>query len=173
MKKVGLIGLVLVLALAVVGIGYAHWSKDLFIDGEINTGTLCAEWIEVEAWDTEPDDKDFSEIVCTVDTEDPLTLNVTVINGYPCIDYYNVVQIHNCGTIPLHVTGITIDNPNVDCVTVEVLDENLNPPQYPVQLHPCQSLIVVIHVHLEQCAEQGVAYTFTGTANTVQWNAFI
>ena len=170
MKKVGLIGLVLVLALAVVGIGYAHWSKDLFINGEVNTDTLCAEWWEVGAWDTEDLDKDFSEIKCKVNEEDPLTLDVTVINGYPCIDYYNEVEIHNCGTIPLHVIGIDIVNPNVDCVTVEVLDANLEPPVYPVQVHPCEVMTVIIHVHLEQCAEQGATYTFTGTAFTVQWN---
>ncbi len=40
MKKVGLILLALVLALGVLGVGYAMWSDTLLINGTVNTGTV-------------------------------------------------------------------------------------------------------------------------------------
>lgn len=40
MKKVGLILLALVLALGVLGVGYAMWSDTLLISGTVNTGTV-------------------------------------------------------------------------------------------------------------------------------------
>lgn len=40
MKKVGLILLALVLALGVLGVGYAMWSDTLFISGTVTTGTV-------------------------------------------------------------------------------------------------------------------------------------
>ena len=38
MKKVGLISLALVLALGTLGVGYAMWSDEVFIDTDIATG---------------------------------------------------------------------------------------------------------------------------------------
>jgi hypothetical protein len=40
MKKVGLVGLVLILALGALGIGYATWTDTITIDGTVNTGSV-------------------------------------------------------------------------------------------------------------------------------------
>lgn len=40
MKKIGLLSLALVLALGTLGIGYASWTDTLYIEGEVNTGTV-------------------------------------------------------------------------------------------------------------------------------------
>jgi hypothetical protein len=40
MKKIGLLALVLVFALGALGVGYAHWSQTLYIDGTVNTGEV-------------------------------------------------------------------------------------------------------------------------------------
>ena len=40
MKRIGLLGLALVLALGALGVGYAHWSDTIFINGTVTTGSL-------------------------------------------------------------------------------------------------------------------------------------
>ncbi len=165
MKKVGLLGLALVLCLAVVGIGYASWTKDLFVNGTVATGVVDAVWVEGQAWDDEPPEKDVSSITCAVDPQDPQILHVTVVNAYPCINYYNEVEIANIGTIPIQVTGIVCQLPE-ECCTVAI-----DTPQLPVQIHPGESLPVTIRLHLEQCAPQGQTLAMSAVVHTVQWNA--
>jgi len=169
MKKVGLLSLALVLCLAVIGIGYASWTKDLYINGTVTTGTLDAVWVEATSWDSEPPEKDYSSITCVVDPSDAQQLTVTVTNAYPCIDYYNQVQISNIGTIPLHITGIALEAPAF--ITAELLDANEMPPTLPLQLHPGESVTMIIRLHLMQSAPQGQTVTMSGSVNTVQWNA--
>jgi hypothetical protein len=41
MKKIGLLCLALVLALGTLGIGYAHWTDTIYINGQVTTGELC------------------------------------------------------------------------------------------------------------------------------------
>ena len=43
MKKIGLIGLALVMALGMLGAVYAMWSEELTVDTTINTGVVCME----------------------------------------------------------------------------------------------------------------------------------
>ena len=54
MKKLGLLGLVLVLSLAVVGAGYAKWTDSVHVDGTVASGDLSWRWVP---WTL--DDKDF------------------------------------------------------------------------------------------------------------------
>jgi hypothetical protein len=40
MKKIGLLCLALVLALGALGVGYAHWTDTIYIEGTVNTGSV-------------------------------------------------------------------------------------------------------------------------------------
>ena len=40
MKKIGILCLALVLALGSLGIGFAHWSDQLYVEGTVNTGEV-------------------------------------------------------------------------------------------------------------------------------------
>ena len=162
--KVGVLLLVLVIALALVGVGFAHWSKPLHITGTVNTGDLDACWSAGLSSDTEPPDKDFSSIRCWVDEVDCQILYVVVDNAYPCIDYYQEVDIHNTGTIPLHIDGIDMTAVPPWC-TVEITDLSCN------QLHPGESAWGRIHVHLFQEAPEGTTIKFECSLMTTQWNA--
>lgn len=42
-KKIGLICLALVLALGILGVGYAMWSEELVVDTTVQTGEVCME----------------------------------------------------------------------------------------------------------------------------------
>jgi hypothetical protein len=45
MKKIGLLTLVLVIALGAMGIGYAMWSDEIYVDGDVTTATVCWEFV--------------------------------------------------------------------------------------------------------------------------------
>jgi predicted ribosomally synthesized peptide with SipW-like signal peptide len=44
MKKIGLIALIVVLALGIIGVGYAAWSQTLTATGTVNSGTFKADF---------------------------------------------------------------------------------------------------------------------------------
>lgn len=174
-KKVLLLSMVLVLAFAAVGIGYAGWTKTLNISGTVATGNVDLTMTEMGAWDTDDElgMKDFSGIVCVVDGD---TLTVTVTNAYPCIDYYNKVNIHCSGSVPVHIHNISFTGvPRFAQVTLEDMAgaEIVASPDYPIQLHPCDELIVIVHVHIDNTAPNvgGIGgFSFTGTIDAIQYN---
>lgn len=175
MKKAMGMFAALILALGMSGLAYATWSETLMISGTVNTGTVDVEWSEDGSWDTDdypyaPEGKDVSGITCVIDGD---TLIVTVTNAYPCIDYYNVVDIHCVGTIPVHLYEVftSIPDPNV-LVEISYYEDSgcTVPAVLPVQLHTCDRIYVEIHVHITQDAIQNHAYTFTAQIDAVQWN---
>lgn len=170
MKRIGMIGTLLLVALLVLGVGFARWSDTLTIGGRVNTGSLKAEFDEVGSWDSEPEGKDYSSIECVVDEDDPSVLHVTITNGYPSIDYYNAFDIVNSGTIPLHVDAVTVNRGNLpQGATVEVT-KNPTGDLVSSQLHPNKRLPGVIKVHLGSDTAMNGTYTFSATLAVGQWN---
>jgi hypothetical protein len=122
MKKVGLLCLALVLALGSLGVGFARWYDDLYVDGYIKTGTVCWEWVGVTWLDicgTEgPDWHCYPGFVsgpngtfwlgtkhvgCTsAHMVDSHHISLYLDNVYPC--YFNEISLYaiNCGTVPIH-----------------------------------------------------------------------
>jgi hypothetical protein len=49
MKKIGLISLALVLALGTLGVGYAHWTDTVFIEGTVCTGSVDLKIVELSS----------------------------------------------------------------------------------------------------------------------------
>jgi hypothetical protein len=114
MKKVALLSMVLVLLLAAVGVGYAKWSKDLRIDGYIETGEVAVGfcWAECEEW-PEAEGKDVGQ--CEVFYEEGGTvLEIVMMNTYPCYGVDVEYDINNLGTIPVKVESITLLEVSVD-----------------------------------------------------------
>ena len=151
----------------------------MYIEGTVNTGDVDVAWSDVGSWDTDdpeyaPDGKDVSEIVCWIDLVNPNLLHVEVTNAYPCIDYWNVVDIHCVGSIPVKLYDVVVSNPNSDVVEVDIsyyADAGCTElVTLPAQLHTCQSVYAKIHVHIMQEAEQNETYTFDATIDAVQWN---
>lgn len=174
MKKAMGMFAALILALGMSGLAYAHWSETLTISGTVDTGTVDVAWSEVTSWDTEPPEKDVSGIICWIDLVDTNLLHVEVYNAYPCIDYYNVVDIHCVGSVPVHLYEVFVSPPDPTAVEVTIsywLDPECTlPADLPVQLHTCELIFVQIHVHVLQEAIPGHTYTFTAEIDAVQWN---
>jgi len=161
-KKLAGIFALLTIALGMAGYAYATWYKYLYIEGQVNTGTLEVGWSIDGARDTEPSNKDYSNITGYIEDD---TLYVTVENAYPCIDYYLDINIYNSGTIPVHVYFGQMTGDLVG--TVEVV--GLPTGEY-VQIHPDETWYGTIHVHLAQEAQQGYTYHFGMDVYVVQWN---
>ncbi len=178
---------VIIVILGMTGVAYAHWSETLHVSGTVKTGELDAKWSAGPSWDTEPPEKDASSIECYLDPEDGTghTLIVEIKNAYPSIDYYQLIDLHNTGTIPLHVWSVDIDDGEMpDGATIEILDvDDVDVPDEfqdhvtseldikPCeQIHPGETAYGVIHIHLPQSAGQGTEYSFSATLITVQWN---
>jgi hypothetical protein len=186
MKKLLIIGIVAVVAMASLAVGYAMWSKTLYINGTVNTGSVDAKWSPVVfQGDSEPTAKDVSRIACTIDPADDTKLSVLVTGAYPSIWYACTFDITSEGTVPVH-TVLEWQTPppaGWDFVLTEgpiVLP--VAPAQvYPippainwstVQLHQGDSKIVTLLLHFgnEDNVQQGGTYTFAGTILAKQWN---
>ena len=162
-KGIALIASLLV-AMTLIGVGYAMWSETLLIDGTVNTGFIECVFEEGYSTDSEPEGKDVSGIVCVV-SPDGKTLTVTVSNAYPCIVYENYFDIHCLGSVPVHIYGVTMLSGNPDWISVSF-------PQttFPIQLHFCDRIQGVVRVHLDNSALQNDRYTFQFEINYYQWN---
>jgi len=168
-KKLILIPVILMFALAVTGFTYAHWEKIVTINGAVNTGKL--DLVIIDASDSDdplkPDpgkDKNVADTEIIVDPEDPQRAIVTITNAYPSYYVYIHVTIRNVGSIPAKLKEIKINAP--ECIEVGAWDhigEQLEP--YPKE--PYQSDYSG-YIHVKQCAEQGATYTFT--IEFVFWN---
>lgn len=134
MKKIGLICLALVLALAGLGFGYAHWSDQLYVEGTVKGGELMVGFTEVLVNETHVDPEPPHDIIqgeylgkevgsVTYEFEgyreghtDPVKhgyegVLVTISDAYPCYQVHITFVVDNLGTIPVIFEGVTISDP--------------------------------------------------------------
>jgi len=173
MKKATVAFGALMLALALTGVAFAHWTDSLYISGTVNTGTFGAELSVGVGHDTEPPAKNVSSISGVL-SNDKKTLTVTITNAYPCIDYYLPIDVHCTGTVPLIIENILINRGTLpENTTLEILPAAVGSPlQVGTQLHYCEEAKGELHVHLDEDAVENRTYTFSITINVVQWNCY-
>jgi hypothetical protein len=111
--KIGAIFLMSLIALAGVGSGYAWWTEDLVIDGEVELGTFgwyLTLWSDYTigddklivvhyAWreDNVPDPNQYYD-----------TIKFYARNMYPCVTYVLDWDMHFWGTVPGHIDDIVV-----------------------------------------------------------------
>jgi len=163
--KLGALFLISLITLAGAGAGYALWSQELIINGTVYTGELDVEIRAGDSYDTEPSEKNVSNISCY--TSD-YTLYVQVQNAYPCIDYYQNFTINNTGTIPVHLGPLAITSNTLPSGhTLEII-----PSPECIQLHPDEEFAGQIHIHLDNNATENATYTFLANVTAYQWNEY-
>ncbi len=189
--------LVLVLSLALLGVGYGMWSKTLLIRGTVNTGNVDAKWIgvvcsEFHSWPDLPfsnedfgefEGKDVGETLVRIDELDDQIIHVTVLNGYPSYAVDCEVHYEYEGSIPVIIRGINIlpisDN-LTNCVLTGNQTKTLTCDQITVkffdgvtlQLHQGDQLSSSLALHVEQPAEQNDNYKFEVWFCMAQWNEY-
>lgn len=125
MGKVGLLFLVLVLALASVGVAFAAWTDTITISGSVNTGEV--DW-EIDTgsatqkpdspdwncfWDlnggtrfSDPEGKNVATTTVTIVGKDKM--NVVIDNAYPYYFDHIAFIAHGLGTIPFRIWKVNI-----------------------------------------------------------------
>lgn len=165
MKKIGLLVMALVVAMGLLGVGYAMWSEDLTIDGTVNTGDVDVEW-SLEAWgDNEIVGKDASSIDAYITGN---TLFVIITDAYPCITYYVDFDIDSFGSVPIRVKVV----PGASTLPAGAITFPVNLEGY--QLHEGESYYGTIEVHFDNTMgiTEDTPYTFSYTLQCVQYNEY-
>ena len=175
MKNIGLLFAISLVALAVMGMGYAHWSQTLYINGTVTTGKLCVGIADMGTNDP-PNTKDPGK---DKDVGKTISMNVSekcehngtkyyeevvyvITNAYPCYNSTGYFRIANCGTIPVNITGVSCTyNTTALDVTVSAITG---------QLDPCEVRDGTIDFHVKQTAEQNKTYIINCTISAIQWN---
>jgi hypothetical protein len=110
MKKLGLIALTLVLALGVMGIGYAAWSQTLLINATVATGEYHVQFQNISTDKNELTGTSAVNFGTSTGVSDgPLT--ITIGNGAPGAYGQLNFNLVNLGSVPVSYT-VAIQNPN-------------------------------------------------------------
>jgi hypothetical protein len=176
-----IISIVLV-ALAIAGYSYAHWSEYINVQGDVETGELDAAivtWFCNDAGTDPGYTKDVAQCYCWIDKEDTHYAYVTIKNAYPSYEVRFTCDIENTGTIPWFmltpkVNGVTL----VDSQWVDFDLDGDGKPDVNImyidgenkQIHPGRFVEWSLRIHVKQSATPGSTYTFTLSVEVVQWN---
>jgi hypothetical protein len=169
---IGVMFLLLIVALASLGVVYGHWSKYLWVKGRVETGDVNAELSLGPITDNETV-KDIAS--CTAALYDdpsspdniPEVLKVTMHDGYPQYECTVEFDVHSVGTIPIRVSRpYWIAEPNWTALQVSF------DPCYPdgVQLHKSERDWCTLRIWVNQEADQHAVYEFKAEIYAVQYN---
>ena len=134
MKKIGIMALALVLALGVLGVGYAMWTDTVTINGTVETGNLILGVADISTDDpagtadpqcgagVNTEGKDVASFISINGTHKCWHVGPNVFSTYELFDsvtetfdhvypYYGptvTVMVANCGTVPLKILSMNV-----------------------------------------------------------------
>ena len=196
---------------SVVGVAYAHWSDYVYISGTAEMGELLVGWLDIkDCWDNEDTFvpiKEVASVECWLDVpetsvhhEPPQTvfkvLYLVVHNAYPQYMAFCKVNLKNAGTIPAHIIGVSIYDPDglltiqptadpthyeikkdVDgdgdlevIINLYLYKQDTGLPLVCNQIDPCTEEPVDIVLEFKQDAEECHTYEFSIVIEAIQWN---
>ena len=151
MKKIGVLALVLVFAFGALGIGYAHWSQTLYVEGTVKTFapgcTLPAHVISYGLSDLTGE------------------LKFEWTTPPPASPAYGFFWKDFDGDGVYDPPDPAVDDPGELIISVKLVNLVCE------QLDPCSEEKGELDLHVEQAAEQGHTYNVLATIEAVQWNA--
>ncbi|MEM3696538.1 MAG: hypothetical protein QXQ94_03410 [Candidatus Bathyarchaeia archaeon] len=186
---------ILMIVLGVAGFAYAHWSEKLYLIGTVNTGSVCAEWsFSAELINnTKPNYGPVATLTYNFSDTDQDgcndTLTVTLNNAYPSLTVEGMIDVHNCGTIPIGIYDydwtISGDQRIVGAVELKNVDFYLKAPNgttYPItvdiedwirtenQIDPCWSLVCEFEIHFTEALPENATATINAWIEFWNWN---
>ncbi|TAK61635.1 MAG: hypothetical protein EPO22_08250 [Dehalococcoidia bacterium] len=207
-RHTGVLLMVAIIGLAVVGAAYALWFQVLTLKASVTTGTLDVQWSDhgadpaysLNLGDTfvGPNDPDFNrlKVVQTCDQvldETGHVLTITDTGLYPYAGCSHHIDIHNNGTVPVHIdtaalqfTGLGCDANGENCQIVaqvsacenDLVNGNQDPPPSQPdannpslwQLHPSNRINCDVLLYAAQSAAENTTYSGTASLLACQWN---
>lgn len=180
-KAIGMFAALMV-ALAMTGVGVAHWEKLVTVEGTVTTGTLhLRPSIEVEL----RQDKPVATLEYGVDVEKNKAW-IEVNNAYPCLWVTGYLNIVNDGSIPAGLARLTCETePDLEFVWNEeeecydVYQAGIEKPIANLyittvgcleQIDPGKYWRVAFDLHFKEDLPQNAKYTFEITFEFWNWN---
>jgi len=174
LPKIAVLGVAMLIALGLMGAGYAAWADTLFIPVTAEIGTAAAELDPFNYYCfTEPPEVGgiSCKVVSSTVVNDRLEIAITEAVykvGEVQVHYYCDFNILNTGTIPVKIQDIAISGLPVTG-GVEV-DPGAALGQ---QIDPGQSLPFTAHVWLTDTSSEGQDFTVMITFTFVPWNQYV
>lgn len=110
MKRTKLLALSLVIAVILMGAGYAYWQEDLTISNTVKTGDLNVVFEENENYGDDHDNdfpKDFDYVEVNIDrSQDGKSLTFNIDKLYPGAGGWMSFKVKNEGTVPAKIKEI-------------------------------------------------------------------
>lgn len=174
--------LLLILAIASVGVAYGLWADVLHIEGSVETGAVSAAWTKVGCFDNEVL-KDVGVTSGEIDSVDPHYVYFRIEKGYPGYEGDCEVELTSTGSIPVHVEAINFlpGAGLTDCA----VDQSQTTGSFVAkckeltitwanglctQLHQGDFIGSSLYVQVEQEAEQDRVYEFRVAVELNQFN---
>jgi len=183
MKKLGLIMLVVVLALGVLGVGYAYWTQNIFVNATVKTGYVQASFTSDQstptfadtavtpygvAWYTES----IGDVAYTGDT-----LNITLSNAYPGMTAVIPITLKNTGSIPIGGINGVADSANFNLPTGSTVVLTGSGLAGELAVGDTTSAVITVSVPLGLVPDNAsfvqnntTSYSFTMTVTSTQFN---
>lgn len=182
MKNVIGMFVALMLALSMLGVGVAHWSDSIQIEGTVNMGSLTVGWADENCGENlEPCSKPVASISCWLEDNEKdehtgktisKTLVFVVENAYPEYVCWVEASIKNAGTIPVDLKGVVPENMPPENVMNLWYENADNPGQMidcPTQIDPCENIRLKGWIHIKENAPECHTYKFKLTLQFDQW----
>jgi hypothetical protein len=163
-NRVWILAIALLIALGAMGVTYAAWTDDIYIDGSISTtsiddGLTCGT--------CSPASGD-SYITCAAVANDPLKLTITVKNAQFDAenpkDYYCEFELSNeVDSWPVEVTSMSLINPFSAAGVVAEISSGTGDLQVGDVINPGASATGKVHIYLTDNTVMGQNLSFTLT----------
>ena len=115
MKKIGLIAIVVVLALGIIGVGYAAWSQNINITSTVSVGSYVISIAQTPAATATNDVSSVGlsgtatiTIGTVTSTGTNAGFNITIANGYPGLTLKIPYTVSNTGSVPAKISAVKI-----------------------------------------------------------------
>lgn len=164
MKRAFILALVLTLCLATIGVAYAVWGEDVYIDGSASTGYSDIEW-SLKSFSDNDGNPGWGEVTASI-SDDMNTLNIEITNAYPGYEATINCDLHNVGTVPATVGDMDMtDIP--DELTIQLIGDTF---ANGTVLYPCEEKIGTIKVLVNPSAEPSSKYAFNIIVDPGPWS---
>jgi predicted ribosomally synthesized peptide with SipW-like signal peptide len=159
----GIIVMILMMALAVLGVGYAWWSEQLVSTTTIQTGSIQVILDEITI--VEDDDLDVGSCSSKISSDGKI-ITVLVGNSYPSYSCRITFKLTNTGSVPARLAGISMPGNN-DEYRIEATGALVDRPV----LNPSAPREAAFFIQIRPGASQDSSYRFDIRLDVQQGNA--